>query len=67
MNPVTKPKSEVVNELRRMISGWSSLHLLTDEQVVAYMTMIAAGYAERAYVTLPHQEQPRPPLADHPY
>lgn len=59
MKPISKPKAEVVNELRRWVGNWQSLHRLTDEQVVAYMAMIAAGYAERAYVTLPHQAPPQ--------
>ncbi len=54
-----KTKAQVVDELRRIIGDWSRYHLLTDEQVVAYMAMIAAGYAERAYVTLPHQAPPK--------
>lgn len=58
MKPVSKSKAEVVTELRRMIANWSGLHRLTDEQVVTYMAMIASGYAERAYVTLPHQAPP---------
>ncbi len=58
MKPVSKPKADVVTELRRMIGNWSRLHRLTDEQVVTYMAMISAGYAERAYVTLPHQAPP---------
>lgn len=58
MKQISKPKAEVVRELRVMISQWSGTHRLTDEQVVAYMAMIAAGYAERAYVTLPHQAPP---------
>mgnify|MGYP003406107639 CR=1 FL=1 len=58
MKPITRSKSEVVAELRRTIDNWSSVHRLTDEQVVAYMTMVAHGYAERAYVTLPHQLPP---------
>lgn len=58
MKPITRTKAEVVDELRTMIGQWSRLHRLTDEQVVAYMAMIASGYAERAYVTLPHQAPP---------
>ena len=67
MKPVAKTKAQVVDELRRTISQWSRAHALTDEQVVAYMAMIAAGYAERAYVTLPHQAAPHAPMDDHPY
>lgn len=67
MKPTAKPKSQVVDELRRTISQWSRGHSLTDEQVVTYMAMIASGYAERAYVTLPHAEPPRAPMDDHPY
>lgn len=58
MKQITKTKAQVVDELRTVIGQWSRLHRLTDEQVVAYMAMIAAGYAERAYVTLPHQAPP---------
>lgn len=58
MKPVKKPKADVVSDLRRMIGDWNRLHRLTDEQVVTYMTMVASGYAERAYVTLPHQAPP---------
>jgi hypothetical protein len=53
------PKSQVVEELKRVIYDWSRQYGLTDEQVVTYMAMVSAGYAERAYVTLPHQEPPR--------
>lgn len=59
MKPITKTKTQVVEELRSVVGQWSRLHRLTDEQVVVYMAMIAAGYAERAYVTLPHQAAPR--------
>lgn len=58
MKSITRNKSEVVAELRRTIGNWSSVHRLTDEQVVTYMIMVASGYAERAYVTLPHQAPP---------
>ena len=58
MRQITKTKAQVVDELRQIVSGWQRVHRLTDEQVVAYMAMIAAGYAERAYVTLPHQAPP---------
>lgn len=58
MKKITKTKAQVVDELRLMIAKWSSTHRLTDEQVVAYMSMVAAGYAERAYVTLPHHAPP---------
>lgn len=58
MKPITKTKAQVVDELRRTIQGWKSIHRLTDEQVVVYMAMVAAGYAEAAYVTLPHQAPP---------
>jgi hypothetical protein len=58
MKPITKTKAQVVDELRRTIQDWKLVHRLTDEQVVAYMAMVAAGYAEAAYVTLPHQAPP---------
>lgn len=58
MKPITRPKAEVVNELRRIIYDWKMVHRLTDAQVVTYMAMVAAGYAEAAYVTLPHQAPP---------
>ena len=58
MKQIKKTKAQVVDELRQIVSNLQRVHRLTDEQVVAYMTMIAAGYAERAYVTLPHQAHP---------
>ena len=67
MKQITKTKAQVVDELRHTISNWSRVHRLTDEQVVAYMAMIAAGYAERAYVTLPHHAPPSAPMDDHPF
>lgn len=67
MKPIKKTKSQVVDELRTTIGQWSRTHRLTDEQVVAYMAMIASGYAERAYVTLPHDGPPRAAMDDHPY
>lgn len=54
----TNTKAEVVLDLRRFISDWKRLNGLTDQQVVAYMTMIAAPYAEAAYVHLQHHTQP---------
>jgi hypothetical protein len=59
MKPMTRSKGEVVDELRRHILGWKTVHRLTDEQVVCYMAMVASGYAEAAYVHLPHQAPPR--------
>lgn len=56
----TRTKAEVVDELRRFISDWKRVHRLTDQQVVAYTTMIAGPYAEAAYVHLPHQAAPGP-------
>lgn len=58
MKPIKKTKAQVVDELKRTIFNWKSVHRLTDEQVVTYMTMVASGYAEHAYVTLPHQAPP---------
>ncbi len=56
--PISSKKSDVVDEMRRTVAAWRNVHGLTDEQVVVYLVMISAGYAERAYVTLPHQDPP---------
>lgn len=55
---VRRSKAEMVDNLRRVISDWQRAGHLTDAQVVTYMAMVASGYAERAYVDLPHDAPP---------
>jgi hypothetical protein len=51
-------KSDALEQLRGSIRAWKEWHQLTDPQVVAFMAIVAHGYAENAYVELPHQKGP---------
>lgn len=56
--PKPTTKSEALEQLQRSIRQWKEWHRLTDPQVVAFMAIVAHGYAQNAYVELPHQKPP---------